>query len=292
MQQQQYVILTDSTGDLSADLVREAGVEVIPMEFALGGQVYHNYPDNRELAPDAFYDRLRAGETATTAQVNLHTYQQTIEPFLQAGRDVLLLIFSSGLSGSYDTCRMAVEKLARRYPERALRAVDTRAASMGEGLLVFLAAQQRAQGKTLGETALWAESHRDRLCHWFTVDDLHFLHRGGRVSRAAAVMGTMLSIKPVLHVDDDGHLIAMEKVRGRRQSLDALVAHLEQTITVGASDTVFVSHGGCRADAEYVAAQLRGRFGIRRIEIGDIGPVIGSHSGPGTVALFWLGSRK
>lgn len=287
-----YVIITDSTGDLSAELVREMEVEVIPMEFTVGDKPYKNYPDNHDLSAQEFYARLRQGAAATTAQVNVTTYVETATPFLQAGKDVLMLIFSSGLSGSFNSSCLAAEELRAKFPGRTVRTVDTLAASMGEGLLVWHACQLRKAGKTLDEVAAWAEDNRNRLCHWFTVDDLHFLRRGGRVSGAAAVMGTMLNIKPVLHVDDEGHLIPMEKVRGRRQSLDALVKHLDETIAEGENGTVFLSHGDCREDAEYVAEKIRGRHGIERVEINFIGPVIGSHSGPGTVALFWLGSHK
>ena len=287
-----YVIITDSTGDLSASLVKEMDVTVLPMEFSVGGESYHNYPDNHELSAEDFYAKLRGGDMATTAQLNTAEYIDAAVPFLEAGQDVLFLIFSSGLSGSFNSSRMAVEELQERFPDRKIRTVDTLAASMGEGLLVWHAAMRRKMGENLDAVANWTEANRNRLCHWFTVDDLHFLRRGGRVSGAAAVMGTMLNIKPVLHVDDEGHLIPMEKVRGRRQSLDALVRHLDETIAEGENETIFLSHGDCAADAEYVASKLRGRHGIKRVEINFIGPVIGAHSGPGTVALFWLGSKK
>ena len=287
-----YVIITDSTCDLSPSLVEIMQVEVIPMEFTIADKNYRNYPDNRDLDPADFYTKLRAGGMATTAQVTALTYTEVAKPFLNAGQDVLFLIFSSGLSGSFNSSRLAVEELLQKYPERTVRTVDSLAASMGEGLLVYHAAMRRLAGDSLNEVADWVEQNRNRLCHWFTVDDLHFLHRGGRVSGAAAVMGTMLGIKPVLHVDDEGHLIPMEKVRGRRQSLDALVQHLADTVAEGENETIFVSHGDCAEDADYVAEKLRGRFGIVHIETNFIGPVIGSHSGPGTVALFWLGSHK
>lgn len=287
-----YVIITDSTGDLSSSLVEEMDVTVLPMEFTLAGKNFRNYPDNHELSAESFYAQLRSGEMATTAQLNTTTYIEAATPFLEAGQDVLFLVFSSGLSGSYNSSRIAVEDLRERFPERKIRTVDTLAASMGEGLLVWHAAMRRKAGESLDAVANWTEANRNRLCHWFTVDDLHFLRRGGRVSGAAAVMGTMLNIKPVLHVDDEGHLIPMEKVRGRRQSLDALVRHLDETIAEGENRTIFLSHGDCAEDAEYVASKLRGRHGIERVEINFIGPVIGAHSGPGTVALFWIGSKK
>ena len=287
-----YVIITDSTCDLSPDLIEKMQVEVIPMGFTIEEKNYRNYPDNRDLDPADFYEKLRGGAMATTAQVTAMAYTDVAKPFLDAGQDVLFLIFSSGLSGSFNSSRLAAEELRHKYPERAVRTVDSLAASMGEGLLVYHAAMRRLAGNSLNDVADWVEENRNRLCHWFTVDDLYFLHRGGRVSGAAAVMGTMLGIKPVLHVDDEGHLIPMEKVRGRRQSLDTLVQHLVDTIAEGENETIFLSHGDCAEDAAYVAEKLRGQFGIQNIETNFIGPVIGSHSGPGTVALFWLGSHK
>ena len=184
------------------------------------------------------------------------------------------------------------EELAEQYPERKVVTVDTLAASMGEGLLVYLAVQQKKQGKSLEEVAKWVEDNRLKLSHWFTVDDLNHLKRGGRVSGAAAFFGTMLNIKPVLHVDDEGHLIPMEKVRGRRQSLDALVDHMAKTGIDNAHQTVFISHGDCQSDVEYVADQIRRRFGTKDIHTNYIGPVIGTHSGPGTVALFFLAQNR
>lgn len=287
-----YIIITDSTGDFTPALCEELGIQVIPMEFMLDDVSYRNYPDERDLSVKEFYDKLRSGSNATTAQVNMATYCDVARPYLQAGKDVLFLVFSSGLSGSYNSCTLAVEDLKAEFADREIVAVDTRAASMGEGLLVYYAAQQQKASKTLAEVADWVTENRGHLCHWFTVDDLHFLHRGGRVSAASAVVGSMLSIKPVLHVDDEGHLIPMEKVRGRRQSLDALLKHLDETIWVGKSPVVFLSHGDAPEDAAYVEEQLRGKYGIERIVTNLIGPVIGCHSGPGTVALFWLGEHK
>ena len=185
-----------------------------------------------------------------------------------------------------------MEELREKFPDRKIRTVDTLAASMGQGLLVYLAAKKRQEGMGLDELGDWVEENRLKLCHWFTVDDLMFLKRGGRVSGAAAVMGTMLGIKPVLHVDDEGHLIPMEKVRGRRASLDALVKHMQATAIRPAEQTVFISHGDCQADCDYVAQQLREKLGVKHIVTSCIGPVIGAHSGPGTVALFFVGEKR
>ena len=285
-----FVIVTDSSADLPASLVQELGVEVLPLSFTVQGKTYHNYPDDREMDPKVFYKMLRDGEMATTSAVNVAEYTAMLEPLLQAGKDVLVLAFSSGLSTTYQSSVIAVNELAEQYPDRKICTVDTLCASMGQGLMVWLAAQEQKKGKSMEEVRDWLEENKLHLCHWFTVDDLHFLKRGGRISAATAVVGTMLSIKPVLHVDDEGHLISMGKARGRGASLTALVDHMEQTVTD--VDTVFISHGDCLADAEKVAADVKKRFGTRDVVINTIGPVIGAHAGPGTVALFFLGTKR
>ena len=287
-----FVMLTDSSADLSAQMVQQADVEVIPLSFNIQGRTYHNYPDNREMDPALFYDMLRAGELATTAAVNVGEYVQAIEPFLEQGLDVLVLAFSSGLSGTYNSSRLAVEELQEKYPQRKIYTVDTLCASLGQGLLVWLAAQQRKEGKSIEEVRDWVEANKLSLCHQFTVDDLHFLKRGGRISATTAVVGSMLQIKPVLHVDDEGHLINIGKARGRHASLKALVDKMEKTVTEEGKKTVFISHGDCLKDAETVAEMVRQRFGTQDIRINYVGPVIGAHSGPGTLALFYLGTQR
>lgn len=213
-------------------------------------------------------------------------------PFLDAGQDVLVLAFSSGLSTTYQSSVIAVEELREQYPDRKIYTVDTLAASLGQGLLVWHAAQLRTQGKTIEEVRDWVEENKLHLCHWFTVDDLNHLKRGGRVSAATALLGTMLSIKPVLHVDDEGHLINMSKARGRAASLKALVDKMEETAIDPAGQTIFISHGDCEGDARKVAGMVKERFGVEVAVIGTIGPVIGAHSGPGTMALFFLGEKR
>ena len=287
----EYVLFTESTADLTAELVQQLGVEVLPMLFSLDGKEYNNYPDNRELDPHDFYDALRAGGMSTTSQINQATFEEAFSPVLEAGKDILYLAFSSGLSGTYHSACLAAEELAEKYPERTVRVIDTLQASMGEGLAVYYAATLKNEGKSLAEVADWFEANKMRVCAWFTVDDLMFLKRGGRLGGGAAVVGTLLGIKPVLHVDDEGHLIAMEKVRGRRASLDALVRHFEQTALDKTGGTVFISHGDCAEDCRYVIDKLKA-LGVKDIQMGDIGPVIGAHSGPGTVALFWVGSKR
>ena len=288
----EYVIVTDSSADLTAGMAEELGVEVLPLSFMVKGQTYRNYPDNREMDPGAFYAMLRAGEMATTAAVNVADYTSALEPLLEQGKDVLVLAFSSGLSATYQSSVIAVNELKEKFPERKIFTVDTLCASLGQGLLVYLAAKKQQAGASIEEVRDWAEENKLHLCHWFTVDDLHFLKRGGRISAATAVVGSMLQIKPVLHVDDEGHLISMGKARGRGASLTALVDHMEETAIDPASQVVFISHGDCLADAEKVAADVKKRLGVKEVVINHVGPVIGAHSGPGTLALFFLGSRR
>ncbi|HWS44023.1 MAG TPA: DegV family protein, partial [Pseudoflavonifractor sp.] len=292
MKMSDYVILTDSSADLSAEMVKELDVRVLPLSFTLEGKTYHNYPDNREIAPEEVYRRLRGGSMCTTAAVNIADYTRELEPLLKEGKDVLMLVFSSGLSATYQSARAAAEELAEQYPERKIFTVDTLCASLGQGLLVWHVVQQKRAGKSIEEARDWAEANKLNLCHWFTVDDLHFLKRGGRVSAATAVVGTMLHIKPVLHVDDEGHLISMSKARGRAASLTALVDEMEKTAIDPANQTVFISHGDCLKEAQTVAEEVKRRFGVKTVVINFVGPVIGAHSGPGTMALFFLGTKR
>lgn len=287
-----YVIVTDSSADLPAELVQELEVEVLPLSFTIQGKSYRNYPDGREMELRSFYQMLRAGEMATTSAVNVADYTAILEPLLQSGKDVLVLAFSSGLSTTYQSSVIAVEELREKYPGRKLFTVDTLCASMGQGLLVWLAVQEKRKGASIEAVRDWVEANKLHLCHWFTVDDLHFLKRGGRVSAATAVVGSMLSIKPVLHVDNEGHLINMSKARGRGASLTALVDRMERTAIDPAGQTVFLSHGDCLADAQKVACEVKRRMGVKEVVLNDIGPVIGAHAGPGTVALFFLGTER
>ncbi len=287
-----FVIVTDATSDLTPALVEELGVIVLPMPFTVGGKDYFNYPDSREMDPHVFYDLLRAEKQSTTAQLTTAVFIDAFSPFLEEGKDVLYMAFSSALSGTYDSSRMAAEELRGKYPDRKILPVDTKAASMGQALMVYYAAQQKKAGKTIDETASYVEENRLKIAHWFTVDDLNHLKRGGRVSSAAALFGSLLGIKPVLHVDDEGRLIPMSKVRGRENALKALVDRMEETALNPKTDMVFISHGDDPAAAARVEQMVKDRLGVPTVITGPIGPVIGSHSGPGTVALFFLASRR
>ena len=285
-------IITDSTADLTSALIEELDVQVIPLCYMMEGKTYHNIPGGGEMDDPTFYQKLRAGALSTTTQVNSEEFLQVFTPLLEAGKDVLYIAFSSGLSGTYQSAMLAREELKERFPDRRLEVFDSLCASMGEGLLVYYAAKLRSEGKSLDQVLSWLKENALHLCHWFTVDDLNHLKRGGRVSTATAVVGTILNIKPVLHVDNAGHLIPVAKVRGRKQSLDAIVKRMEEMAINPAEQMVFISHGDCVEDARYVEQQIREKLGVQQVKIGFIGPVIGAHSGPGTVALFFLGKER
>lgn len=287
-----FIILTDSSADLGADMVQQLDVQVLPLSFSMDQQIYHNYPDNREIDPHAFYQLLRQGQVATTSAINVAQYTDALEPLLQAGKDVLVLAFSSGLSTTYNSSRIAVEELSEKYPERKIYTVDTLCASLGQGLLVYLAVKEQKKGRSIEEVRDWVEENKLHLCHQFTVDDLHFLKRGGRISATTAVVGSMLQIKPVLHVDNEGHLINIAKARGRQASLKALVDKMEKTAIDPANQVVFISHGDCPEDAQAVEQMVKERFGVKEVYINYVGPVIGAHSGPGTLALFYVGTER
>lgn len=287
-----YVLLTDSSADLTDALVKELGVEVLPLSFTMRNKTYRNWPDNREIDPKDFYRQLREGEMATTSAVNVSDFTETIEPHLKEGRDVLVVAFSSGLSATCHSAQIAAQELSEQYPERKVYVVDSLCASLGQGLLVWYAARMKNEGRGIGAVRDWLEENKLHLCHWFTVDDLHFLKRGGRISSATAVLGTMLSIKPVMHVDDEGHLTKVGTARGRNASLKALVGHMAETAIDPAGQTVFISHGDCEEDANKVAEDVKRRFGVQTVVLNNVGPVIGAHSGPGTVALFFLGRHR
>lgn len=287
-----YVVMTDSSADLSAELVEKLGLDVIPLSVNVGEKSFMNYPDEREIGSHEFYEMLRGGANAKTSAVNVDTFVNAMSVHLKQGKDVLYLGFSSGLSSTYNAGAIAAEELRAAYPDRKILTVDTLCASLGQGLLVYLTVQKVLAGATIEEAAAFAEENRLHLCHWFTVDDLFFLKRGGRVSAATALVGSALGIKPVLHVDNEGHLINVSKARGRKNSILALVDRMEKSAINPAKQTIFISHGDCLADAEFLADELRKRFGISDITINFVGPVIGAHSGPGTLALFFLGEER
>jgi len=287
-----YVLMTDSSCDLPAALAEKMELSVLPLYVDVDGQKYVNYLDEREISFREIYAKLRTKCPAKTSAVNFNDFLEPMEAALRAGRDVLYIGFSSGLSSTFDAGAAAARELAERYPERKVYAVDSLCASMGQGLMVYLAWMQKQQGKTIEQVRDYVEDNKLHLCHWFTIDDMMFLKRGGRISGATAVVGSMLSIKPVMHVDNDGHLIKVATARGRKASLKALADKAGELGVDLGIQTVFISHGDCLEDANYLADIMRTRFGVKEVVISYVGPVIGAHSGPGTVALFFLGRER
>ena len=284
-----YKIITDSGCDLPADMLQSLNVEKIPLSVLFRGE---SRADSVDEGIKELYDGLRSGEVATTSAVNPEGWSSVIEPALQAGQDALVLAFSSGLSTTYQSAVIASNELMEKYPDRRIYVVDTLCASLGQGLLVWYACRKRDAGLELEALRDWVEANKLNLCHWFTVDDLMFLKRGGRVSATTALVGTMLQIKPVLHVDDEGHLVNVAKTRGRRASIDALAKKVAELGEGFDNETMFISHGDCLEDAEYLATQLKEKYGVKYVHINYVGAVIGSHAGPGVLALFFMGKSR
>ena len=286
----EYVIYTDSACDIPTETLEEWGVGYRWLTYTFDGEFkqYSNY----ELPYPEFYDRVRKGGVARTSAVNAEPFDAVFEPILQSGKDILYIGFSSGLSSTYDSGCIAAKELLEKYPDRDIRCVDTRAASAGFGLLLYMAVEKKKEGASLEENEQFILDNRFHLCHWFTVEDLIYLKRGGRISAATAIVGNILNFKPVLHMDDPGHLINMFKVRGRRNSLVALADKYGELALDPGGGTVFISHGDCLKDAQKLADMLRERFGVKVAKIVYVGPVIGAHSGPGTIALFFLGRER
>lgn len=284
-----YQIITDSGCDLPLEMRQQLDVNMVSLTLQFRGK---ELQDSVGEDITSLYEGLRAGEVASTSAVNPDTWSGIMEAALQAGKDVLVLAFSSGLSTTYQSAVIASQDLKEKYPQRRIRVVDTRSASLGQGLLVWYACQKRDEGMTLDQLADWVEETKYRLCHWFTVDDLMYLKRGGRVSAATAIVGTMLGIKPVLHMDDEGHLINVGKARGRKASIEALAEKLGQLGLPGQNKKVFICHGDCLEDAKRLEAIVKEKYGVEEAFIGYTGAVIGSHSGPGTLALFFLGEKR
>lgn len=287
-----YEIVTDSSADLTDELIEQYGIHIVSLSFRVGGEEFPCYVQGEKTDYKQFYDRMRKGEMVDTSLIDMSTCRDIFEGILKRGNDVLYIGFSSALSGSYNAGTMVAESLRDAYPERKIVTIDSLSASMGEGLLVYHVAEQRRSGKSIDEVSEWLIANRLHLCHWFTVDDLFHLKRGGRISAATALVGTVLGVKPVLHVDDEGKLVAVGKVRGRRRSLEALVDEMEKTCVNPTEQVVFISHGDCIEDAQYVERLVRERLNVKDVQINYVDPVIGAHSGPGTVALFFLGTAR
>lgn len=288
----EYILVTDSSADLTQELVEELDIKVLPLSFTIRGTALEDHPDKRNMSSREFYQLLRDGEMATTNAVNIGQYEELLTPFLESGKDVLILSFSSGLSATCQSSMMAAEELRGKYPDRKIEVVDTLCASAGQGMLVWYAGKKRLAGESLEAVRDWCENNKMKICHWVTVNDLMHLKRGGRISATTAVVGTMLQIKPIIHVDNEGKLDTVDKARGRKAALDYLVQKVADTAIDPAEQTVFLSHSDCREDVEYIADQLKEKCGVKDTKICDIGPVIGSHTGPGCAVVFFLGQPR
>ena len=283
-----YQIITDSCSDLTAAQLQQLQVTCANLTVTYNGESHCSFAD--AAAVKAFYDEIRSGTMATTAAANPDDWSKLMAPVLEEGRDVLVMTFSSGMSTTYQSAVIAAKDLLEEYPQRTIRVIDTLAAALGQGLLVTLACRKRDVGMSVNELADWVEETKLHLCHWVTVDDLTHLKRGGRISATSAIVGSMLNIKPIIHVDNDGHLINTAKVRGRKTAMEYLVKKFSETCTD--FDTVFIGHGDCPEDAATLEAMLREKHEIGSVTTGYVGPVIGAHTGPGVLVVFFVGTHR
>lgn len=289
-----YKLVTDSCIDLPASLANELELVVMPMKVTVKGKEYYNYLDNREISPREFYDLLREQNTAITSQLNPFDFEEVFTPYLQKGMDILYLSFSSALSGTFNSSVIAQKELQEKFPDRKIYVLDTLSASMGMGLLVTLAARKKLEGKTIEEVKLYVEETRLNISHLFTVSDLGHLRRGGRLSASSLILGNLLNIKPLLHVNTSGELKVYGKARGRFKSLNNLINRMSETFDKENNSIIYISHGDCIDDAIYVKNTIKEKLNLTDVDflINPIGPVIGAHSGVNTLAIFYVGSER
>ena len=288
----EYVIMTDSSCDLPQELADQLGLEVLPLEVMADGKNYRNWLDGREIGFKEFYKLAREGKELKTSAVNTAAFEEKMEKLLKEGKDILYIGFSSGLSTTYNSGEAAARELREKYPDRKIYTVDTLAASLGQGMIIYYAAKKKEAGATIEEVRDFVENEKLHMCHWFTVDDLNYLKRGGRISAATAAVGTMLSIKPVMHMDNEGHLVAVGKARGRKAALCQLLDTMGELGEGLEGQTTFICHSDCMDDAQYVASQMKERFGVAQVNINGMGPVIGAHTEPGTIGIFFWGRER
>lgn len=286
-----YIVSTTSTADLTVEFCSDHGVDINYLTFTIDGVDYKD-DVNESMSYEEFYSGMRNGRMSSTSACNIEQAVEFFEKYAREGIDVLHISFSSGLSSTYNNEYIAAQDVMERYPDRSIIVIDSLCASRGQGLLVYYAVMMKERGCTINEVSEWVENNKLHLCHQFTVDDLHHLHRGGRVSKTVAVVGTIVNVKPVLHVDNEGRLIPLKNVRGRKKSLITLVDNMLEQIDGYDNEMIYIGHGDCLEDAEFVKELVIEKTGIRNVEIGYVGSVIGSHSGPGTVALFFLGNER
>lgn len=284
-----FIIVTDSTVDLPESMLEEQGIPVLQLNYVLDGKTYE---DRKGLSGKEFFDKLREGSMPTTSQVNPEQAKEFFEPFVKAGKNILCIGFSSGLSGTYNSERITAEELSEEYPDAKIIVIDSLCASMGQGLLLAKALKKQREGMTLEELVQWLEENKLHICHNVTVDDLNHLYRGGRISKTTAVLGTLVQIKPIIHMNDEGKLIVIGKERGRKKALNTIVDMMGKQMEGYENDLVMVTHGDCLEDAEYVKSQIQKKYGIQNVVINGIGTVIGTHTGPGVVAVFCMGEKR
>ena len=287
-----FKIITDSSCDLTAELAEQLEIDVLCLSVLAEDKVYKNYLDGREISPTDYYKMLRDGLMAKTAAANIEDFTDIFTKWLDEGYDVIYLGFSSALSGTFNTGKIVADEMREKYPDRKIYCVDTLSASLGQGMMVYYAANMQKSGASIDEVRDWVEENKISQAHLFTVNDLHHLHRGGRVSKTTAIIGSALGVKPLMHCDNDGKLVKTGVVRGRQASLDALVKKMKETIINAEDQTVFISHGDCIDDAEYVKSEILKALPVKEVIINFVGPVIGTHSGPGTMALFFFASER
>lgn len=287
-----YIIVTDATSDIPNEMANELNVKVVPMSFSLGEKNYNHYPDYRELDIKTFYDKQRAGQTSLTTQINVAVYLDFFEEIIKSDKDVLYISFSSALSSTYQSSVLAAKELNEKYPDFKIITIDSKAATLGETLLVKLAAQKKSEGMNIEDLSKWVDDNHLKVCHYFTVDDLNHLKRGGRMTAMTAFIGTALDIKPILHVNDEGKLIPLDKVRGRKKALKVLFNYLAELSENLDEQTVFIGHGDCIEDARYLESLIKEAYKVKEVIIHPIGPIIGSHTGPGAITLFFLGKHR
>ena len=285
-----YQIITDSCCDFTEDVYTAMNVVSVPLSVMWGGRI-HGHFSNKE-ALQAFYRQMGSGLAASTSALNPDNWLQAMEPWLRSGRDLLVLAVSSGVSGTYQSAVIAARELMEQYPDRVIKVVDSLSGSLGEGLLLWHACRLRDAGQTLQQVAAWLESHCGRVCHWVTVNDLSHLKRSGRLSSAAAMVGTMLDIKPIIRVTEEGKLVSTGKIRGRKASIRALAKRFAESRCPEEEDLVTIAHGDCPEDAKILETILREEYGVRQIHTGYVGPILGAHTGPGVLGLFHMGIKR
>lgn len=286
--QNDFIFMTDDSCDLPRDYLEVNRIPVVQLGYTINGVYFKAY----DKTPEEFYDELRAGKMPVTSQVTPEAVRETMLPLLQEGKDIFYLAFTSGLSGTYNSGMITAKELAAQFPERKIRVVDSLCASLGQGLLVYKTLEQIKNGATIDEAVDYAEKNKMNVLHVVMADNLMHLHRGGRVSRASAVAGSMLGIKPIIHVNNEGRLVAIHKVRGKKQALTYLADYAQKRVGNMQNDILMVSNASCEEDANFVADLTMKRLGIRQKLVNSIGPVIGTHTGIGTVAMFLFAEQR